>query len=119
MQQCAEPGFFSLPTWYRYLEVQFDSATQTCEVQFSLMQNGMFNGDHVLLLALGILDILLRVIALVAVAFIIYGGFKYMTSQGSPDGAKAAQNTILHAIVGLVVALLAASIVSFIGFSIG
>ncbi|HEU5121660.1 MAG TPA: pilin [Candidatus Saccharimonadales bacterium] len=120
---CSRPGFFSLPTWYKYLEVEPKTVGSTgqeiCEVQFSLMDGGKFNGTDVLLVALGVVDILIRIAALVAVGFVIYGGFRYMTSQGSPDGTKAAQSTIINALVGLVVAILAAAIVSFIGYSIG
>ena len=118
---CPGSSFFSLPTWYKYLpKDEANSAiTKKCEVSFELMEGGKFNGDGIILVTLAIIDILIRVAGLVAVAFIIWGGFQYMTSQGSPDNAKAAQSTILNAVIGLVVALLAASIVAFIGFSIG
>ena len=118
---CSDPTFFSIPTWYKYLERNTENTDSgpVCRVDFSLVEGGVFQGQNLLLLSLGILDILIRIAALAAVAFVIYGGFKYMTSQGSPDGIKGAQNTILHALIGLVVALLAAAIVSFIGSSIG
>lgn len=122
---CQQPTFFSFPTWYRYLGVKQKTVevngtkTTVCEPRFSLMKNNTFNGTSLLLLTLGIIDILIRLAALVSVIFVIYGGFRYMMSQGSPEGTKAAQATVLNALIGLVVAILAASIVSFIGFSIG
>lgn len=116
---CSKPSFFSFPTWYQYLPVEEDSQAGICEVQFSLMENGQFHYDDILLVSLGIIDILVRLAALVAVAFVIYGGFRYMTSQGSPDGTKAAMHTIVQAAIGLIVTLLAATIVGFIGRSIG
>jgi hypothetical protein len=112
---CAEPSFFGVPTWYKYLNTERVAGMDVCNVKFTMMKNGVFYYMDLLLVALGILDILLRIAALVALAFIIYGGFKYITSQGSPDGAKAAQNTILNAVIGLAIAILAAAIVSFIG----
>ncbi len=114
---CDLPGFFSLPTWYKYLKVkpEPDPITEKCEVQFHLMNGGVFNGGDMLLIGLAIVDILIRIAALVAVAFVLYGGIKYITSQGSPEGIKAAQNTILNAVIGLVIAILAATIVAFIG----
>jgi hypothetical protein len=114
-----QPSFFSLPTWYKYLGLEYEGITQRCEVRFSLIENGVFNGSGLLLIALAVIDILIRIAALVAVAYVIYGGFQYMTSQASPEGTKAAQSTILNAVIGLVIAVLAAAIVSFIGFSIG
>jgi hypothetical protein len=54
------------------------------------------------------------IVGAVSVVMIIYGGFKYMTSGGSDDGTKAAKNTILYALVGLVIVLLAQTIVKFV-----
>lgn len=120
---CQQQSFFSLPTWYKYLKTEVNHVTDKCEVVFNLMtgpaNNRRFNGTDVLLVGLGIVDILLRLAALVAVGFVIYGGIRYVTSQGAPDATKAAQNTILNALIGLVLAILAASIVSFIGRRIG
>jgi hypothetical protein len=78
------------------------------------------NGQSgLLLIGLAILDDLLRIATLVAVGYVIYGGIQYMISNGSPDATKKAQKTIINALVGLVIAILAASIVSFIGGRLG
>lgn len=50
----------------------------------------------------------------VAVIMIIFGGFQYATSQGDSGALSKAKNTILYAVIGLVVALLATGIVSFV-----
>jgi len=49
---------------------------------------------------------------------IIYGGVKYSTSAGDPSKATAAKNTIMYAIVGLIVAILAFAIVRFVTTSV-
>ena len=67
----------------------------------------------------GYTDFLLRVAALVAVAFVIIGGFKYMTAQGEPAGVKSATQTLVGALVGLVIAIIATAVVSFIGNRLG
>lgn len=54
------------------------------------------------------------VVGAVAVLMIIFGGFKFVTSGGDSDGTKKARNTIIYAAVGLVVVLLAQSIVYFV-----
>ena len=64
---------------------------------------------------LAITDSLLRIAALVAVVFVIVGGVKYMTSQGEPAQTKQALSSIINALIGLAVAMVAALVVSYIG----
>ena len=59
-------------------------------------------------------NILLFLIGLVAVIMIIIGGIRYTTSNGDASQTKAAKDTILYAIVGLVVAIMAYAIVSWV-----
>lgn len=54
------------------------------------------------------------IIGVVAVFAIIYGGFKYITSAGESGGVTSAKNTILYAIIGLVIVALAQVIVRFV-----
>lgn len=54
------------------------------------------------------------IIGIIAVVMIMIGGIKYMTSQGDPNQATAARNTILYAAIGIVVAVLAQVIVRFV-----
>ena len=56
----------------------------------------------------------LVVVGIVAVVMIIVGGFKYITSGGESSKVSGAQSTILYAIVGLVVVVLAQLIVHFV-----
>jgi TRAP-type C4-dicarboxylate transport system permease small subunit len=72
-----------------------------------------------LLIGFGVIDILLRLVGLVAFGYVIYGGFLYLTSQGEPDRTKAALGTLLNAVIGIVIAMFAAAIVSFIGNRLG
>ncbi len=61
-----------------------------------------------------IINILLGIIGGLAVIFIIIGGIQMITSAGEPLKYKQARETILYAVIGLVVALSAYAIVSFI-----
>lgn len=61
-----------------------------------------------------IVNVLLFIIGAVSVIMIIFGGFRYVTSGGDSGGVTSAKNTILYAIVGLVVAVLAYAIVNFV-----
>ena len=61
-----------------------------------------------------IINVILGVLGVVAVVMIILGGVQYMTSAGDASKLAKAKNTILYAIVGLVVALMAYAIVNFV-----
>ncbi len=61
-----------------------------------------------------VINIISIVVGIVAVIMIIIGGFKYITSNGDSGAVSSAKNTILYAIVGLVVVALAQIIVRFV-----
>ena len=63
---------------------------------------------------INILNAVIGVAGLVAVIFIIYGGVQYMTSSGDAGKIKKAKDTILYAVIGLIVCILAAAIVNFV-----
>lgn len=107
-------SFLGFPHWYQFLKgVQV--ATDTTDSSSPLVCNPQLThlADVWLILA-AVLEILLRVAALVAVAFIIYGGITYITSQGNPEDTAKGRNTILSALIGLVIAVIAAAVVAFI-----
>lgn len=54
------------------------------------------------------------VVGVVAVIMIIVGGFKYITSNGDSSQITSAKNTIIYAIIGLVVVAFAQIIVRFV-----
>lgn len=54
---------------------------------------------------------------IVAVCFIVYGGFMYTLSSGDAGKVKKAKDTLLYAIIGLVVVLFAFAITKFIAGS--
>ena len=70
--------------------------------------------DSVAKLITTIVNVLSIIVGAVAVIMIIVGGFRYITSAGNPEGAKTARNTILYAIIGLVIVALAQLIVHFV-----
>lgn len=108
---CANsPRFFEFPTWYRYLETR--DIAGNCEIV-------NFGISDIPLIALALVDIALRLAGLVAVGYIIYGGLQFVYAQGEADKTKKARQTIINAIIGLVIALLSSGIVAFIGSRIG
>ena len=61
-----------------------------------------------------LVNLLLAVLGFIAVIMIIIGGIRYTTSNGDSNNTKAAKDTILYSVVGLVVAILAYAIVNFV-----
>ena len=59
-------------------------------------------------------NVLLFIIGAVSVIMLIIGGFRYVTSQGDQTQMQSAKNTILYAVIGVVVSIAAYAIVSFV-----
>lgn len=90
-------------------ELQFNGPEgQDCSTQGTQAQ------DKVNVLITNIVNIFSVVVGIVAVIMIIIGGFKYITSGGDSGNVTGAKNTILYAIIGLVVVALAQFIVKFV-----
>lgn len=107
-----EKSFFGLHSWFHYLNVTRSGNPAICQVQFQFP-------DDVPLVALAIIDDLLMIAGVVAVFYVVYGGIRYITSQGSPEEVSKAQGTVLNAIIGLVICLFSIGIVSYIGTHYG
>lgn len=61
-----------------------------------------------------IVNILSVIVGVVAVIMIVVGGFRYITSGGSSEKVTGAKNTILYALIGLIIVALAQVIVRFV-----
>lgn len=59
-------------------------------------------------------DVLIFIIGAIAVLMIIIGGIRYVLSAGDQSALASAKNTILYAIIGLIVAFTAYAIVHFV-----
>lgn len=68
-------------------------------------QDGVFNK---------ITSTVLYAVGIVAVIMLIYGGLRYVMSGGDSKKVTDAKNTILYAIIGLIIAVLAYAIVNFV-----
>lgn len=78
-----------------------------CEVQISSL-------SQIMVLAGNIIGILMVVAGMVAIGFIIVGGFTYITSSGDPSGIKKAKDIIVNAVIGLVIAMVSFGVVRYI-----
>jgi glucose uptake protein GlcU len=60
------------------------------------------------------LNIVWFTLGFVAVIMIILGGYQFLTSNGDPQKASKARQTLLYSVVGLVAAALAFAITNFV-----
>lgn len=63
-----------------------------------------------------IINIFSVVVGIIAVIMIIFGGFRYITSGGDSGNISSAKQTIIYAVVGLIIVALAQVIVRFVLF---
>jgi uncharacterized membrane protein YvbJ len=89
--------------------VSSDPATKQCDN--TTAGTGKTNFTDI---AKKIINILSVLVGAVAVIMIIFGGFRYVTSAGNDSNVSAAKNTILYAIVGLIIVALAQVVVHFV-----
>lgn len=90
--------------------LQFSVPENGCEVDSS----GNTAAERIDEIVSQIINILSLAVGVVAVVMIIVGGFRYITSGGDSGNVTGAKNTILYAVVGLVVVALAQVIVRFV-----
>ena len=99
-------GFFGLKPWY-------DGLTETvngeCEVKTPTDIPGFVS-----MIVLNIMYDISVMIGYVALVMVAWGGYLYMFSSGSPDRVEKGKKTIVRAIVGLGIAMLASVIMNTI-----
>lgn len=61
-----------------------------------------------------ITNTIIFIVGAIAVLMLIVGGLRYVISAGDREAVEGAKNTILYAVIGIVVAILAFAIVDFV-----
>lgn len=115
-KECKEYGPLGIPTWFRGL---VDGECNIVEPSSKIDEDDEEGGGNsieafIAKIALNISDIIARIIGIVSVGFVIFGGFKYIAAQGNASKLQGAKTTITNAIIGLVISILATVIVNFI-----
>ena len=102
-------SFLGLRPWYQGLtdgdcEVKINQGDDVSEKVWKIVMNVLFN--------------LFVVVGYLAIGFIMYGGYTYLLARGDPGKIEKGKKTLVSAISGLIIAVLASAIVSFIGGAI-
>jgi len=87
------------------------NSTYCKEISKSGGQNSLFGPNGIVTRATQIATVIAGVIS---VFMMILGGFKFITSGGSPQQVASAKNTLIYSAIGIVITLAAQAIVSFI-----
>jgi hypothetical protein len=103
-----DSGILGFPNWHRGLECDGDKASGTYHVVMTDIPKTVWT------VVLNAVDMLLRVVGILAVVMILVSAFRYLTNGGSEEKIRSAKTSLLQAIVGLVIALLASTIVGFV-----
>ena len=94
--------------WYSGL-CKMDGTNKTNDIELTTPQE---SGTKI---TLNILNIIMVLAGYVAVAYVIWGGFKYLTANGDSGSIASAKKTITNALIGLLISLSAVAIIYFIG----
>ena len=75
---------------------------------------GSSNGPKLETIIANIIQTMFFIIGVLAVIVIIYSGFLFIVASGNPQTIQKAKTSIVYAVVGLVVAIMAYAIVGFV-----
>jgi len=98
----------TFPVWYRGLNVSESDCTIISPDQIGGI------GPFIWRVVLNVIEIGLQLVGYIAFFFIIYGGFQFLTSGGDPSKAASSRQTILNAVIGLVISFASIAIVNLI-----
>lgn len=109
-------GIFAAPVAMPAQAGAINIFEDTCDGNSSspICESAGSGGDDITELITNIVNTLLFLSGIIAVVFIIIGGVRYTIAQGDSGQLSSAKNTILYAVVGLVVAMAAFAIVNFV-----
>lgn len=109
--------WFGIPKWYKYLNMVSDGRGG-CKIETPASGPSGEDINKILPIGLALIEIMLRLVGFASVVFIIVGGVKYVISQGEPDKTHKAKDTIKNALIGVVIAVTATGIVSYVASTI-
>ena len=104
---CTSTAFFALKPWYEGV------TDGNCEVKIDKL-DGDAAAKFVWTIVLNILYDISVLVGYITIVMIAWGGYLYMFSRGMPDRAEKGKKTLIAAVIGLAVAMLASVIMNTI-----
>ncbi len=105
-----EGRVLGIPPWYRGL------TDDDCNIASPTDSGDQGDGLQTFIwkIVLNIIEMAIIIVAYIAVFFILYGGFMYLTGGGNPSQLEKAKKSITNAVIGLVIAMASVGIINFI-----
>ena len=103
-----EARVLGIPPWYRGLTNNNDK----CDLKSPDDVGGLSN--FIWKIVLNGIEMAIVIVAYIAVFFILYGGFQFLTGGANPSQVEKARKTITNAIIGLVIAMAAIAITNLV-----
>lgn len=85
-----------------------------CSINFFGVSGGPAGSTTFGAVVARVLSIALLVVGAVSVIYLVYGGFRYITTAGNEERAESAKKAIWHAILGLIIVILSFAIITII-----
>lgn len=98
---CTGGTFFGFPPWYACLQKDASGGPKLTKL------------EDLWLIAFPLLETAIKAAGYAAIGFILWGGIRFIKSQGNPGEITAARDTIRDALIGLVICISAVAIVQF------
>ncbi len=100
---CPDQSMLGFPAWFNGLECTGDAATGYTVTPQTV--------NDTWIIVMNVVQWLILTGGYIALYFIIWSGFKFITAEGEPDKIKQARQTITNAVVGLIIVLVAVAVV--------
>lgn len=104
---CDNSTFLGFPAWYRGL------VNDKCDV----VSPGEADGElskFIWHIVLNIVDMGFHLVAYIALVYVLYGGFMFLTSNGNSEKVVKGKNMLLNAVIGLVICIASSLIVNVV-----
>jgi len=99
---CDAGSFFGFPTWYACLPKDATGHPKLTKL------------EDLWLIAFPVIESAIKAAGYAAVAYVLWGGIRFIKSQGNPGEITAARDTIRDALIGLGICISSVAIVQFL-----
>jgi len=106
-----ERGFLGLPNWFRGI-VKVEK--EKCIIVSPAEINPESPADFIWRIVLNVIEMGLFAVGYIALFFVLYGGFQFLTGGSNPSQTEKARKTILNAVIGLAISMASIGIVNLI-----
>ena len=108
------PVLFLLIPFFAYAQSTVSNGLQTSGLQSIFGTGGLNSSQSLSDLVANVIRILLIFAGVIAIVFVIIGGYQYVVSGGNEETAEKGKKTLINAIIGIVVIVLAYAIINVI-----